>query len=41
LHLRAGQWPAIEYHRERIAAEFAIGEDVDGDEGDLHWRSIA
>jgi hypothetical protein len=36
LHVRAGQRPAIRYDRELIAAEFAVGEDVDGDEGDLH-----
>jgi hypothetical protein len=27
---------AIRYDRERIAAELAVGENVDGDEGDLH-----
>src|SRR6516162_7058264 len=41
LHLRAGQRRCIGKNGERIAAEFAVGEDVDGNERNLHWRSIA
>ena len=40
LHLRAAQSLAIRDDRERIAAEFAVGKDVDGDERDLHWHPI-
>jgi hypothetical protein len=36
LHLRTAQRSRVGHHRERIAAEFAVGEDIDGDEGDWH-----
>jgi hypothetical protein len=40
LHLRAGQCRCVGNDRKRIAAEFAVGKDVDRDERDLHWRSL-
>ena len=36
LHLRAGQVPPVRDDRELIAAEFAVGKDVDGDKRNLH-----
>ena len=36
LHLLVREPARVEDHRERVAAEPPVGEDVEGDEGDLH-----
>ena len=41
LHLRARKPARIKHDGERIAAEFGCGEDVDGDEVDLHPGCLA
>jgi hypothetical protein len=39
LHLLAREAAGVAHHRERIAAEPAAGEHIDGRELDLHGRS--
>ena len=40
LHLLGAQTSRIEHDSERIAAEFAIGKDIDGDEIKMHGGTL-